>query len=178
MSDVLTPEPYPDSQYLELNPILTAIFSDIATRNIKDYGPSMTVVSPVDPGAAYALSIYDRFAHMTLHRVDPAGGQLEVWFGTGGRQYGPVRWHGSVIVQSDLTALLSLMATQWITQQLDVMDLTAWSLAKFNKYFPDVVGNAQYTDVLRVFARDVLHIPEFSFETGVDVRTDDSQSAA
>ena len=60
---------YPDSQYLELSPILAAILEDIKNRNIPYFAPTVTVPDATDPGSAYALAVYDRFARMILpHR--------------------------------------------------------------------------------------------------------------
>jgi hypothetical protein len=42
-------------------------------------------------------------------------------------------------------------------------------LNRFNKFYPEVVEDDSFADVLRVFARDVLRIPEFSFESGQNV---------
>jgi hypothetical protein len=169
MSDIQTPEPFPGSQYLELSPILAAILEDIKNRNIPYFAPTVTVPSATDPGSAYALAVYDRYARMILHRIDVEAGMLELQFGVGGRQYGPARIFGRIVVPANQTALLSFFATQFINKQLDELDLTGWSLNKFNKFYPEVVEDPSYADVLRVFARDVLHIPEFSFESGQNV---------
>ncbi|WP_144106871.1 hypothetical protein [Paraburkholderia sp. BCC1886] len=169
------PEPFPGSQYNEINPILQAILADIQSRNIKELDPKLTIPTDINPGGAYALSIYERGVHMTLHRLDDTG-QLELWFGTGGEQWGPVRWFGDMVAPSDQTALLSLFAVMWLSLTLDVLDLHAWNLKHFNTYYPDVVGKEEYRDILRVLCLRVLRIPEFSFEDGVNVTTDSDES--
>jgi hypothetical protein len=169
MSDIQTPEPFPGSQYVELSPILATIVADIKSRNIPYFAPVVTAPDASDPGTAYALAVYDRYARMILHRIDVEAGMLELHFGVGGRQYGPARIFGRIVVPADQTALLSFFATQFINKQLDELDLTGWTLNKLNKFYPEVVENAAYADVLRVFARDVLHIPEFSFQSGQNV---------
>lgn len=163
-------DPYPDSQYPEISPILLAVFQDIQGRqvNLPGFSPMMTKLPPDNPGDAYALSIYDRLAHMSIHRFSPGNGDVELYFGTGGRQFGPFRLEGVMVVPSQYTGLISLMTVVWITLQLNRLDLIGWSLARIKAYYPDIVNNEAYTNVLRTFCHNVLSMAEDSFTSSTN----------
>lgn len=159
-------DPYPDSQSLQLAPLMQAVFADIQGRNIQmsKFEAHMTPYPPpdTDPGLAYALSIFDRFAHMTFHRYG-VDGNVEVYFGTGGLQYGPKRLCGRMVLPYAYLDLLSLLASCWITFQLSQMGLLDWSLKQLKSYYPSTVVDPRYTNLLRTFCFTVLGIAEDSF---------------
>jgi hypothetical protein len=158
---------YPDSMYNVISPILLAVFQDMQARNIvlTQFTPDMTKLPPDNPGEAYALSIFDRMAHMTIHRFSPGNGFVELYFGTGGHQFGPKSVDGVITVPSQYTALISLMAVCWITLQINRICLAPWSLTKIKAYYPEVVSNPAYSNVLRVFCNNVLGFAEDSFSS-------------
>ncbi len=165
-------DPYPDSQSLELAPIMQAVFADIQARQVKmgTFQPSMTPYPPpdTDPGLAYHLSVYDRNAHMTLHRYSP-NAEIEVYFGTGGYQFGPKRIEGTMVFQSQWIDLLSLFTVVWITFKLNQMCLLPWSMKAIVGYYPDTVANPLYANVLRTFCQNVLGVAQDSFTSNINV---------
>jgi hypothetical protein len=122
-------EPFPGSQYNEISPILLAVFNDIQARHIDitQFSPAMTKLPPDDPGEAYVLNINDRWAHVVFKRFSPGNGDIELEFGTGGRQFGPARLQGVMVVPSQYTGLISLMVTTWICLELDRLNLLPFS---------------------------------------------------
>jgi hypothetical protein len=162
---------YPGSQSAMLLPILQAVFADVQSRNVTlaRFAPSMTKFPPVDtdPGEAYSLKIYDRFAHVVFSRWSP-NAEVEVLFGTGGFQYGPKRVLGHMAFSSQWTDLLSLMTVYWITWQLSQMGLTQWNMQLLNQHYTSTIANPLYTNYLRTFCYTVLGIDENSFTSSTN----------
>jgi hypothetical protein len=163
-------EPFPGSQYNEISPILLAVFNDIQARhiNITQFSPGMTKLPPDDPGEAYVLNINDRWAHVVFKRFSPGNGDIELEFGTGGRQFGPARLQGVIVVPSECTGLISLMVTTWICLELDRLNLLPFSLAQIKTFFPDIIANPNYTNVLRTFCHNVLFMAIDSFTSSTN----------
>jgi hypothetical protein len=162
-------DPYPESQSLELVPVMQAVLADIQSRNVMypkqtPFTPSATVYPPpdTDTGLAYFLAIYEKNAHMKFQRLD-VGGNIELIFGTGGYQYGPRRVLGRMVLPVAFTDLISLFAVFWITFQLGYLYERSWNLQLLKTYYTSTVANPLYTNLLRTFCFTVLGIAEDSF---------------
>lgn len=162
--NILQDGQYPDSQYAVLSPVLQAIYNDIQSRGITlvQFAPEMTQLPPDNPADAYTLGIYDRMAFVWLRRMGPTG-QVEVNFGTGGRQFGPTRLNQPMTVSSTYVGLLSLLTVTWLTRMLNQVDIVPWNVANIKAYYPEIIGNTQYSNVLRTFSHLVLELDEDLF---------------
>jgi hypothetical protein len=164
-----TPDPYPGSFYLQISPILSDVFADIQGRMVQypAFAPEMTELPPSDPGRAYSLSIFSRQAHVVFKRWSP-NGNMEFLFGTGGFAGSPKVVQGAIVVPSTYTGLISLLTVTWMTMILGKYNLTPWNLARIKLYYPDIVNNPQYNNLLRTFCHNVLGIAEDSFTSSTN----------
>lgn len=155
---------FPDSQYNEIAPVIQAVFADIQSRNIQmvQFSPEMTQLPPANPADAYAMGIYDRMGSVIFKRFG-IDGKIELHFASGGRQYGPVRSSMPIPVPSAYTGLIAFFTVVWLQLQLHHVELAPWNIAQMKAYFPDIVNNAAYSNVLRTFSHNVLELGDDLF---------------